>query len=325
MNKDFFFIKANKPMWPASANIFVIKDEDGVVLIEVGCGLKKFTKKLFKKLDELNLKLNDIHTIVISHAHPDHMGGMDAIYEKINPSDVEIIINEIEKDSALNIELLNSSFDMDLLEKYFESELEFLVSSSRTQRDNSGRRLDINRNFKTYCAMSQLPEEAYIHTIKENDILKLGNYKFKVLTTPGHALGHTSFYELNHKFLLSGDLIGEFGTAWYSPSSGGAIGYLSSLEKVEKHPIKYIYPSHGNKLYNVKERINQIRSKIMIKDDIILENLEKKPHTILELIKLFYKTKLSQIFPGVAIIESHLIKLEMENKIKRKNNLIFKI
>ena len=325
MNEDFFFLKANKPMWPASANIFVIKDEDGLILIEAGCGLKKFTRKLFKKLDELNLKLDDIHTIVISHAHPDHMGGMDAIYEKINPTDVKIIINEIEKESALNIGLLNSSFDMDLLKKHYKSDLDILISSSRSHRYNNDRELDINQNFRTFCAMSQLPEEAYIQTIKEDDILKLGNYKFKVLTTPGHAPGHTSFYELNYKFLLSGDLIGEFGTAWYSPSSGGAIGYLSSLEKVEKNPIEYIYPSHGNKFYNVKERINQIRNRILVKDNIILENLEKRPHTILELIKLFYKTKLGQIFPGLAIVESHLIKLESEDNIERKNNLIFKI
>ena len=126
----------------------------------------------------------------------------------------------------------------------------------------------------------------------------MGNYQFKVLTTPGHAPGHTSFYEVNHKFLLSGDLIGEIGTAWYSPSSGGAIGYLSSLEKVEKLPIEYIYPSHGHIVNNVKERINQIRDKILIKDEIILENLKQKPHTILELVKLLYKTKEHSYFQG---------------------------
>ena len=316
MDKNFFFLKADKSMWPASANIFVIKDDDGLILIEVGCGLKNFTRKLFKNLDKLNIKLDDVHTIVISHAHPDHMGAMDAIYEKINPSDVKIIINEIEKESALNIDLLNKSFDIDLLkQKDFESGFKNFFNEN----------FDINQNFKMFCAMSQLPEDVYIQTIKENDILKLGNYQFKILTTPGHAPGHTSFYEVNHQFLLSGDLIGEFGTAWYSPSSGGAIGYLSSLEKVEKHPIEYIYPSHGKKFNNVKERINQIRNKIMMKDEIILENLKKKPHTILELIRLFYKPKEAQIFPGVAIIESHLIKLEKENKIERKNNLILKM
>lgn len=315
MDTDFFFIKADKSMWPASANIFAIKDDDGVILIEVGCGLRKFTRELFKRLDKLNLKLDDIHTIVISHAHPDHMGAMSAIYKKIKPTDVKVIINEIEKESALNIDLLNKSFDIDLIKQQnFESGV----------REFFGDTFDINQSLGIFCAMSQLPEDACIQTIKENDVLELGNYQFKVLTTPGHAPGHTSFYEINHKFLLSGDLIGEIGTAWYSPSSGGAIGYLSSLEKVEKLPIEYIYPSHGHKFNNVGERINQVRDKILIKDEIILENLNKKPHTILELVKLLYKTTKAQVFPGVAITESHLIKLEKENKIERENNLILK-
>ena len=313
---NFFFIKADNSMWPASANIFAIKDDDGLILIEVGCGLRKFTRELFKRLDRLNLKLDDIHTIVISHAHPDHMGAMSAIYKRINPTDVKVIINEIEKESALNIDLLNESFDIDLIKQQnFESGV----------REFFGDTFDINQSLGVFCGMSQLPEDSYIKTIKENDVLELGSYQFKVLTTPGHAPGHTSFYEVNHRFLLSGDLIGEIGTAWYSPSSGGAIGYLSSLEKVEKLPIEYIYPSHGHKFNNVKERINQIRDKILIKDEIILENLKKKPHTILELTKLLYKTTKAQAFPGVAIAESHLIKLEKENKIRRENNLIFKV
>jgi len=314
MDTDFFLIKADKSMWPASANIFAVKDYDGVILIEVGCGLRKFARELFRRLKDLDIKLDDIHTILISHAHPDHMGAMSAIYKKINPGDVKIIINEIEKESALNIDLLNESFDIDLIKQQnFESGV----------KEFFGDTFDINQSLGMFCAMSQLPEDAYIQTIKENDVLQLGNYHFKVLTTPGHAPGHTSFYEINHRFLLSGDLIGEIGTAWYSPSSGGAIGYLSSLEKVENLPIDFIYPSHGHKFNNVKERINQIRQKILSKDQIILDNLKKKPHTILELAKLFYNSTKAQVFPGVAIAESHLIKLEKEKKIKRENNLAF--
>ncbi|MFX1339328.1 MAG: MBL fold metallo-hydrolase [Promethearchaeota archaeon] len=301
-------------MWPASANIFAIKDDDGLILIEVGCGLRKFARQLFKRLESLNLNLDDVHTIVISHAHPDHMGAMHDIYKKVKPSDVKIVINEIEKESALNIDLLNESFDIDLIKQQnFEAGV----------KEFFGDTFDINQSLGMFCAMSQLPKNAYIQTVKDNDMLRLGNYQFKILTTPGHAPGHTSFYEVNHRFLLSGDLIGEIGVAWYSPSSGGAIGYLSSLEKVENLPIDYIYPSHGHKFNNVKERINQIREKILSKDEIILESLKEKPRTILELAQLFYKTTRSQVFPGVAIAESHLIKLEKERKIERENDMAF--
>lgn len=315
--EDFYFIKADKPMWPASANVFAIRDEEGVILIDVGCGLPKFTKKLFEKMSAFKLNLDDVHTIVISHAHPDHMGAMEEIMARLKtrkPNHLKILINEIEKESALNIDLLNASFDMALAKKYFESGLEERFKG----------RFDINYNFEMLCKMSQLPRDCDLQTIRENDILKLGAYQFKVLTTPGHAPGHTSFYEITHKFLLSGDLIGEKGTAWYSPSSGGAVGYLSSLEKIERLLVDYIYPSHGDKFSNVKERIREIRNKILSKEEKILQKLAEKPQTMLELVALFYEDGYSQMFPGLAIVESHLVKLEQEGKIKRDGTRIWK-
>ncbi|MHA1229907.1 MAG: MBL fold metallo-hydrolase [Candidatus Helarchaeota archaeon] len=318
--KNFFFIKADKPIWPASANVVAIKDENGFILIDVGCGLRKFTKKLFRKLEDIGIQLKDIHTIVISHAHPDHMGAMSTIFKEFtkigkNSSDLKIFINELEKNSALNIKLLNKSFDVDLLIKYFKE-----------KEDNPFKLgFDINDNFKILCAMSQLPEDCNITTFKDGDIIELGEYKFRIINTPGHSPGHTSFYEINHQFLLSGDLIGEKGVAWYSPSSGGAIGYLNSLDKIEKLSIKCIYPSHGNMFYNVNERINEIRNKILLKDKIIMDKLEKEPTSVLNLVSLFYVESYAQIFPGVVIVESHLQKLEQEGKIRRKDNLIYKI
>jgi glyoxylase-like metal-dependent hydrolase (beta-lactamase superfamily II) len=317
MMEDFYFIKADKPMWPASANVFAIRDEKGLILIDVGCGLPRFTKKLFEKMNAFKLNLEEVHTILISHAHPDHMGAMEEILARLKkrePNQLKILINEIEKESALNIDLLNASFDVALVKKYFQSGVEERFKG----------KFDINSNFEVLCKMAQLPQDCELRTIKENDVLKLGAYKFKVLTTPGHAPGHTSFYEMNHKFLLSGDLIGEKGTAWYSPSSGGAVGYLSSLEKIEKLPVDYIYPSHGDKFSNVKERIYEIRNKILIKDEKILQKLAEKSQTMLELVKLFYEDQYSQMFPGLAIVESHLIKLEQEGKIKRDETRIWK-
>jgi len=303
-------------MWPASANVFAIKDESGVILIDVGCGLPKFTKKLFEKMKNFGLNLKDVHTIVISHAHPDHMGAMAEILARLeNYSRLRIFINELERESALNIDLLNISFDMALIKRYFESGIEARFKG----------RFDINSDFKVFCKMAQLPKDCNLQIFSENDVLELGQYKFKVVTTPGHALGHTSFYEINQRFLLSGDLIGEKGTAWYSPSSGGAIGYLSSLDKIEKLRVDYIYPSHGDVFSNVKERINDLRHKILIKDKIILEKLGEGPQNFLDLVGLFYKDGYLQMFPGLAIVESHLIKLEQEGKIARDENQIWKI
>ena len=56
-----------------------------------------------------------------------------------------------------------------------------------------------------------------------------------------------------------------------------------------------------------------------------MEKLEKSPQKLIDLVKLFYNDSLIQIFPGVAIIESHLIKLEKEGKILRNGEKVYKI
>ena len=56
--ENFYFLKAEKPMWPASANVFVIKDREGLIFIDVGCGrgVRNFPKRFFRKLERLNLR-----------------------------------------------------------------------------------------------------------------------------------------------------------------------------------------------------------------------------------------------------------------------------
>ena len=306
---DFIFIQASKPMWPASANVFAIKDDDGFTLIDVGCGLRKFTKQFFQKLEANDVNLRDIHTIFITHAHPDHMGAMSKILKQINP---RIIINEIEKDSALNIDLLNVSFDLNLMKN-------FMKNQGPAQID-----FDINDHFKFLCSMSQLPEDSEIVTVNDGEIITLGNYKFRVLTTPGHAPGHTSLHEIHKNFLLSGDNIAEKGVTWYAPSSGGAVGLLNSLERIKKLDVKYIFPSHGSKFENVHERIEQIENKLHQREFLILEELKKGPQDLTRLVDLFFSNNIYKMI-GLVIVESHLLKLENEGKIERKEDIFKRI
>lgn len=49
--------------------------------------------------------------------------------------------------------------------------------------------------------------------IDENDVIKFGNSKFKILFGPGHCPGHIAFYSPENNFMISGDILfqGSFG------------------------------------------------------------------------------------------------------------------
>ncbi|WP_420642919.1 MBL fold metallo-hydrolase [Candidatus Leptofilum sp.] len=45
------------------------------------------------------------------------------------------------------------------------------------------------------------------HMLVEGDVVEVGNLKFEVLFTPGHAPGHLSFYVREHNVIFDGDVL----------------------------------------------------------------------------------------------------------------------
>lgn len=79
--------------------------------------------------------------------------------------------------------------------------------------------------------------------LKDNDIIDIGGRIIRVLHTPGHSPGHMCFYEKDRQYLFTGDLV-YIGTLFaYFPSTDPE-AYLSSIERVEKLPVKRIFPAH---------------------------------------------------------------------------------
>lgn len=61
-----------------AGNVLVIKTEDRVILIDTGCGQKlgPNSGKLLENLISVRIQPENITDIVLTHAHPDHIGGI---------------------------------------------------------------------------------------------------------------------------------------------------------------------------------------------------------------------------------------------------------
>ena len=104
-------ILAAAPDWPNSANIYVIPDEKGFALIDVGCGGPPAIEALQEGLRYWNLRIEQLHTVVLSHAHPDHMGAISWILEASNP---KVYIHHLDIGPALDPGQLDLTFDIAL-------------------------------------------------------------------------------------------------------------------------------------------------------------------------------------------------------------------
>ncbi|MBW2649563.1 MAG: MBL fold metallo-hydrolase [Deltaproteobacteria bacterium] len=296
-------IFAESSLWPDPANIFVIPDDRGFSMIDVGGRGNSGYNHLMSGLDHLGLKLPDLHTVVLSHAHPDHMGAMTYILEEVHP---KVLIHSLDVVSALNPANLHYTFDIPLAkEKY---------ASSGEHQD-----FDLLKFFDDFgCSMSAVEEVEEIH---EGDVISLGDFEFEVILTPGHAPGHISLFEKRTGILLAGDLVGN-SPAWYTPNSGGLTGYLESLDKLESKDASLLIPSHGMIVDNPSRGIDRIRGKLLKREEILMEALKDGPKSFMELNAALFRHEIIHFFPGCGIIESHLIKLEQDGIVNRDGDVI---
>ncbi|MHB8894973.1 MAG: MBL fold metallo-hydrolase [Candidatus Geothermincolia bacterium] len=287
-------------MWPSPANSFMIKDADGAVLIDAGCGFPECYQKIREFLAGHGLQPSDVHTVLLSHAHPDHMGAMPFLLEESSP---RIFLHPLEKPLAADNSLLNVSFDMSHISEYYADML------------GGAEGADILDYFSTLCPMGAA---VATDTMEDGDVLDLAGRRLEVIHTPGHAPGHVSLYDRENRLLLSGDVIGAV-VAWYCPSGGGARGYLESLDKIESLDIDVILPSHGGEMTDVRGAIDSTRAFIMARETRILELLGGGEKSLLELTEALFPRETTRMFPGVQATHSHLIKLEEDGAVRRED------
>jgi len=104
-------------------------------------------------------------------------------------------------------------------------------------------------------------------TVKEGDVLEIGDHKIQVYETPGHTRCSVS-YLVNDDILMASETIGVFKGGWYMPCY--LVGYqmcLDAVEKLEKLPAKRLFISHmgiqaGNHSEEMKRSWEFIRGKL---------------------------------------------------------------
>jgi glyoxylase-like metal-dependent hydrolase (beta-lactamase superfamily II) len=116
------------------------------------------------------------------------------------------------------------------------------------------------------------------HILKEGDILRISDYVFHCLETPGHSKGHMCLYEPNKKILVAGDHILRDITPTISLLDDDwdpLKNYLESLDKVYQLDIELVLPGHREVFKDAKERIQELKNHHAKRLDEIIAILRK--------------------------------------------------
>ncbi len=99
----------------------------------------------------------------------------------------------------------------------------------------------------TMCRANAQDVSGYkVHIWLNNvDLIDAGDFKLKIIHTPGHTSGCLCIYEPRKQFLISGDTVFARGTIATVYKSGSLGEYLNSLRRLATMKIQLILPGHG--------------------------------------------------------------------------------
>ena len=63
-------------------NTYALEDADGFALVDPGLPGEKSWRILLSRLEAANIPLNRVHTVLVTHSHPDHFGGAGLLAEE---------------------------------------------------------------------------------------------------------------------------------------------------------------------------------------------------------------------------------------------------
>lgn len=233
-------VRLDLPFRLDHVNCFIAEGENGWKVIDAGL----HNSKTIKRWDE-ELKGKTVTDILVTHYHPDHLGYVGGLQEKLNAA---VSMPEIDHKAALE------AWDEPFLNKLSDN---YVLSGIPESIAN-----EMLRNTKEFVP-SITPYPRVDHYFQEGGKIQIGRFEYEVIFTPGHSDGLVTFYNKEKNMLLSTDHILPKITPnisyWFHGDSNPLRTYLQSLEKIRKLDADFVVPSHGRPFHGANDRIDEIK------------------------------------------------------------------
>ena len=245
-----------------SLNSYVIKASRRNLLIDTGMNREECMNSMESGLRELGVDIGKTD-FFITHLHSDHLGLISSIAKNnstiyFNRPDADRIKAGISLDDLINFARLNG---------FPENELQTVPYSHPGFRFRPKGNLDF-------------------HILKEGNTIRIGDYVFTGIETPGHSRGHMCLYEPNKKIFVAGDHILSDITPniqLWSDEWNPLKEYLASLDKVSELDIELVLPGHRRMIRNCRERIQELKDHHQKRLDEIISILGKGEKTAFQI------------------------------------------
>jgi glyoxylase-like metal-dependent hydrolase (beta-lactamase superfamily II) len=242
-------------------NCYFLEDERGVAIVDPGMPGPQSWRALVDRLKRAGFKPKDVHTVLVTHSHPDHFGGAGRLRDTYG---AEVITHrsfrtwfDSKEDEALDEEEVGDVAAAPT--SPFGRPMPWRADS--TFRPPLKRRLEFRAFRIALKGFVRTP--APTRRIDDADVIKLARRDWVALHTPGHTNDHLCLFDAANGIVLTGDHVLPTITPHISGLVAGADPlneFFQSLQKVaDLDGVTLALPAHGHPFHDLAGRAHAIR------------------------------------------------------------------
>ncbi len=136
--------------------------------------------------------------------------------------------------------------------------------------------------------------------LRDGEVLTLGGepaMRFKVLHTPGHAVGHICLVDEASSATIAGDMVSGLSTIVIDPPEGDMTEYLAQLKRLRELPVGTLYPAHGPASPDGVDKLDEYLAHRAWREAKVLEALGPEAQAVEQLVKKVYDDVASMVWP----------------------------
>jgi glyoxylase-like metal-dependent hydrolase (beta-lactamase superfamily II) len=267
-------------------NCYLLEDRDGLAIVDPGLPGPSSYKALRQRLTAAGFPIERVHTVIVTHSHPDHFGGAGRVrhesgarivthhrfrlmWDPSEPPDVDV------EDLPEVAELLGRRFPWDP------------TPWDGTQMTFSWRRKLALKASRHFPRLMHTP----VPTVRlhEADTISLAGREWVAIHTPGHTEDHLCLFDPSEGVMLSGDHVLPTITphvGGLSPLADPLDAFMQSLDKVASYgdDVSVVLPAHGHPFKDLTGRVESIKQHHIERLDQLRATAEQigRPATVSE-------------------------------------------
>ncbi len=239
----------SKPRWVKTLPYvlpYLIRSNGETALVDNGWNTDTAYEAVKDGMAEHGADPKDLSQLIITHVHPDHFGLTGRLADE---SGATVYMHEKES-QAVGSRYMQPGPLMHDMQDWMVHHGVPPMDAPRMSRGSM--------NMLDKVA----PRKADVE-LQGGEHLKVGDFDFEVIWTPGHAPGHICLYEPNRKILMSGDHILPTITpnvSRHTIAAGNPLAdYIKSLDKVAELDVEILLPAHEFDTRDLKGRVAELR------------------------------------------------------------------